>query len=159
MRITFRPMTDEESWKYIVERHEDYHRKLKKFGYTYKTWVPKPNNEYIKSMFEKETLSELEFAQYKKFFVNNIYNAEDLKKYDEYLKSFVIPMMERGVNKFLVPLLASWGATLPDELTILCTYGSGASYSEIKDGKATITFRMSRYRLCWKLCCTNLSIW
>ena len=54
-------------------------------------------------------------------------------------------MLERGVKKFLVPLLPSWGAKLPDELTILCTYGSGASYSEIKGGKATITFRMSRY--------------
>ena len=114
-------------------------------GYKYNTWVPKPNNEHIKAMFEKEKLTDQEIAQYKEFFINNIYNVEDLKRYNEHLNSFVVPMLERGVKKFLVPLLPSWGAKLPDELTILCTYGSGASYSEIKGGKATITFRMSRY--------------
>lgn len=145
MKITVRPMIAEESWEYILERHTDFHKHLKNFGYTYKTWVPKPNNEHIKAMFEKENLTDQEIAQYREFFINNIYNVEDLKKYDEYLNSFVAPMLERGINKILVPLLPSWGCELPKELTILCTYGSGASYSEIKGGKATITFRMSRY--------------
>lgn len=145
MQISVRPMTANEAWKYILERHTAFHNSLKKFGYKYNTWVPKPNNEHIKAMFEKEKLTDQEIAQYKEFFINNIYNVEDLKRYNEHLNSFVVPMLERGVKKFLVPLLPSWGAKLPDELTILCTYGSGASYSEIKGGKATITFRMSRY--------------
>lgn len=145
MQISVRPMTADEAWKYILERHTAFHNSLKKFGYKYNTWVPKPNNEHIKAMFEKEKLSDQEIVQYKEFFINNIYNVEDLKRYNEHLNSFVVPMLERGVKKFLVPLLPSWGAKLPDELTILCTYGSGASYSEIKGGKATITFRISRY--------------
>lgn len=54
-------------------------------------------------------------------------------------------MMERGINKFLIPLLKSWNATIPNELEILCTYGQGAAYSSISDKKAQIIFRMSRY--------------
>ena len=137
-------MTAEEVWAYILQRHADFHNNLKKFGYSYKSWVPKPNNEYIKAMLEKEHLTDQEIEQYRNFFINEVYNVEDLKKYDEDIQSFVIPMLERGINARLVPLLSSWNATMPEELEILCTYGQGAGYS-LSGKNAQIMFRMSRY--------------
>lgn len=145
MEITMRPMSADEAWNYILERHEAFHKELKNFGYKYNFWVPKPNNEYIKAMFAKEILTVEEIDFYKKFFVNEIYNVNDLRRFDRVFAEFVMPMMERGINKFLVPLLPSWNASLPERLEILCTYGKGAGYDRANDKRAVIYFRMSRY--------------
>jgi hypothetical protein len=138
-------MTAEEAWKYILERHTAFHKGLRKFGYKYNTWVPKPNNEHIKAMFEKEKLTEQDIKFYKNFFITEIYNADNLRQFDSNFVEFVRPMMEKGINKFLVPLLPNWNAVLPKKLEILCTYGVGAGYSRKSDEYAVITFRMSRY--------------
>ena len=47
-----RPMTAEEAWKHILDNHSMYHKDLKKYGYTYKNFIP--NVDIIKEMFEKE---------------------------------------------------------------------------------------------------------
>ena len=145
MQITMRPMTVDEAWNYILERHTAFHDSLKNFGYKYNLWVPKPNNEYIKAMFEKDKLTDQEINFYKNLFTNKIYNIDDLRRFDGIFDEFVKPMLERGINKFLVPLLPSWNANLPEKLEILCTYGVGAGYDRKSDEVATITFRMSRY--------------
>lgn len=145
MQITIRPMTAEEAWNYILERHAAFHHSLKNFGYKYNTWVPKPNNEHIKSMFEKEKLTDQDIRFYKNFFITEIYNADDLRRFDGMFAEFVKPMFEKGINKFLVPLLPSWNATLPEKLDVLCTYGAGAGYNRDDDKNAVIVFRMSRY--------------
>lgn len=72
MQITIRPMTAEEAWNYILERHAAFHHSLKNFGYKYNTWVPKPNNEHIKSMFEKEKLTDQDIRFYKNFFITSL---------------------------------------------------------------------------------------
>ncbi|MCR4917517.1 MAG: hypothetical protein K5912_01065 [Alphaproteobacteria bacterium] len=54
-------------------------------------------------------------------------------------------MLERAINKFLIPLLSSWNAVLPEKLEILCTFGKGAGYLRESDKKAEIRFRMLRY--------------
>ncbi len=145
MQIIIRPMTAEEAWDYILERHVAFHDSLKNFGYKYNTWVPKPNNEHIKAMFEKEKLTKQDIEFYKDFFITEIYNADDLRRFDDMFAEFVKPMLEKGINKFLVPLLPSWNATLPKTLEILCTYGAGAGYNRKNDEHARISFRMSRY--------------
>lgn len=145
MQITIRSMTPEEMWQFILGRHHYFHTELKHFGYTINSFVPSPKNPIVKEMFEKETLTDDDIEKYSNFFKQEIYNINDLTKYDKIIKSYVIPMMERGINKFLVPLLKSWNATMPDELEILCTYGCGAAYSSKSDKKAQIIFRMSRY--------------
>ena len=146
MRITMRPMTADEAWNFILRRHHYFHTELKKFEYGISSFVPSPkNNPIIKEMFDKEKLTDEDIEKYGHFFKHKIYNVNDLIKYDDVMKSYVIPMMERGINKFLIPLLKSWNATIPNELEILCTYGQGAAYSSISDKKAQIIFRMSRY--------------
>lgn len=145
MQINVKHMTAEEVWQFILQRHRLFHTELKHFGYKYNSVVPKPNNPIVKEMFEKETLTDEDIKKYSTFFKQEIYNVNDLTKYDDMLKSYVVPMMERGINKFLVPLVKSWNATMPDELDILCTYGQGAGYSAKSDKKAQIVFRMSRY--------------
>ena len=144
MQITMRAMTPEEMWQFILEEHHEFHTNLKHFGYTMNNFVPNPENPIVKEMFEKETLTDKDIEKYSKFFKQEIYNINDLTKYDSIMKSYVIPMMERGISKFLVPLLKSWNTTMPNELEILCAYGNGASYFA-SDKKAKIVFRMSRY--------------
>ncbi len=145
MKITMRPMSVEEAWTYILWAHGNFHGELKKFGYSYNFLVPKPDNEHIKAMFEKEILTESDVKFYKDFFVNEIYDVKDLQRLDDLFEKSVKANLERGINKFLVPLLPSWNATLPETLEILCTYGGGAGYWRKNDKQAIIYFRMSRY--------------
>lgn len=145
MQITIRPMTVEEAWKYISQMYNYYHNELKHFGYTINHLVPKPNHPISREVFEKETPTDSDIEKYRNWFEQDVYNVTDLTKYDKILKSYVAPMMESGINKFLVPLLDSWNAKMPDELEILCTYGKGASYLPLYDKKAQVIFRMSRY--------------
>lgn len=141
MQISVRPMTADEAWKFISRMYHYYHNELKHFGYSVDSFIP---SQKFKEIFEKESIVDSDIEEYRDWFKQEIYNVSDLTKYDEVLNSYVVPMLERGVNRFLVPLLDSWGAKLPDKLDILCTYGQGAAYN-LQSDIPQIIFRMSRY--------------
>lgn len=83
MQINVKHMTAEEVWLFILQRHRLFHTELKHFGYKYNSVVPKPNNPIVKEMFEKETLTDEDIKKYSTFFKQEIYNVNDLTKYDD----------------------------------------------------------------------------
>ncbi len=78
MQITMRPMTAEEAWEHILDNHSMYHKGLKKYGYTYKNFIP--DVDIIKEMFEKEILTPADIKKYKDAFINKIYNVAKSKQ-------------------------------------------------------------------------------
>ena len=137
-----RPMDIDEAWNYILGQYGQYQEYLKKFGYDYNIFIPK--NAAIQEMFNKEHLTHQDVEKYKNIFKNNIYDVEKLTRLNEIFENSVRASFERAVNKFLVPLLPSWGATLPKEFEILCAFGRGAGYWRINQDRARMMFRMSR---------------
>ena len=137
-----RPMTEEEAWKQISNDYNLFHSSLKKYGYRCWNFIPKPMYE----LFNKPNLSEqgINYAHQKFMEIYNR-NVKVLNRFDDIFESYVKPMLERAVNKFLIPLLSSWNAILPEKLEILCTFGKGAGYLRKSDKEAEIRFRMSRY--------------
>ena len=125
MQIVLKHATAEDVWNQIIETHTEYHQGLKYFGYGYSMFVP--NDPRLHEMFEIEHLTDEQTKHYHDIVVNEIYNINDLNKFDDMILNQVIPMVSRGVEK-LKPMLKSWGATLPDELEIMCHYGRGGAY-------------------------------
>ena len=125
MQIVLKHATADDVWNQITDNHYMYHKKLKHFAYNFDNFVPK--DARIREMFEIENLTDAQLKQYRDIFINEIYNENDLNKFDDVIVNQVIPMMHRGVEK-LKPLLKSWGATVPDELEIVCHYGNGGAY-------------------------------
>lgn len=142
MEITIRPMTLDEAWQHISNCYVMYHRDLKKYGYSCWPFISKPMFE----SFNTPNLSEQEIKLCHDKFVG-IYNRNVacLNRFDDIFESYIKPKLEDAINKFLVPLLPSWNATMPEKLDILCTFGRGASYNRKDEQHAIIDFRMSRY--------------
>ena len=142
MQITMRPMTVDEAWEQLTNDYYLFHKNLKKYGYTCWNFIPKPMYEE----FNKLNPTETDIKNYHDKFVG-IYNRNVacLNRFDDIFKSYVKPMLERAINKFLVHLLPSWNASLPDKLEILCTFGNGAGYLRKNDKESQIRFRMSRF--------------
>ncbi len=132
-------MTADEAWDFILGTYQNFQTTLKHFGYTKTRFVPKAIGE----MFDKENLTEQEIEKYHDVFVNKVYDVKHLQKFDNVFEKKVKPNLERGINKFLVPLIPFWNAVMPKRLEILCAYGNGAGYWRISDDVAQIQFRMS----------------
>ncbi|MBR4806718.1 MAG: hypothetical protein IKZ64_02745, partial [Alphaproteobacteria bacterium] len=96
MQIIMRPMTAEEAWEHILANPSMYHKSLKKFGYTYKNFIP--DADIIKEMFEKETLTPADIEKYKDAFINKIYNVEKLKHLEPVFDSGIKAKFEKAVN-------------------------------------------------------------
>ncbi len=143
MQITMRPMTAEEAWQHIMDNHSMYHRSLKNYGYTYRNFIP--DVDVIREMFEKETLTPADIEKYKNAFITKIYNVNKLKHLEPIFDASIKTKFEQAVNKFLVPLLPSWNATLPKSLELRCAYGCGSGYWRPDDEHAIMLFRVSRY--------------
>ena len=143
MQITMRPMTAEEAWQHILNNYYMYHRNLKKYGYTYKSFIP--NTNIIREMFEQENLTDTDIEKYKDAFITGIYNTNKLKHLEPIFDDAVKTRFNQTVNKFLVPLLSSWNATMPKHLELRCTYGCGSGYWRPDDDHAIMLFRVSRY--------------
>ena len=140
MKISMRAMTGEESWIYLLNQHKAFHSYLKKFGYTYQKLAP----NFMNDMFEKSDLTNDELCVYHDKFIKK-YNIEKLQRFDDVFTSYIEPKLKNSINKFLVPLLPSWNAILPEKLEILCTFGEGAGYERKNEEYARIFFRMSRF--------------
>lgn len=138
-----RPMTAEEAWEHILANHSMYHKSLKKYGYTYKNFIP--DRDITREMFEKETLTPTDIKKYQDAFINKIYNIENLKHLEPVLENGVKTKFEKAIKEFLVPLLPSWNAIMPKSLELRCAYGSGSGYWRPDDDHAIMLFRMSRF--------------
>ena len=146
-------MNIKESWEYLLTRRKTY-KKLKRVGYGFGMWIPKL--EPLKEMFEKETLTQEDISKYEKLF-RSYYDEKHLRRFDNFLISEAKPFLDINIKKHLVPLLQSWGATLPDSLEILCTYGGGGSYhASGKNNKASIVLRITNSNVNEKNLCTCL---
>lgn len=143
MQITMRPMTAQESWQHILDNYDMYHKYLKKYGYRYDQFIP--NTDFILEMFGKEKLTPQELEQYRDRFINNFYNVTKLQCLNGIFDDSVKQRFEQAVNKFLAPLLISWGAIMPKSLEIQCTYGRGSGYWRKDDEHAIMLFRVTRY--------------
>ena len=135
-------MTTDEAWDFILGTYENFQKTLKNFGYTKTRFVPGAIGE----MFDKENLTEQEIEKYRDVFVNKVYDVKHLQKFDDVFEKKVKPNLERGINKFLVPLIPSWNAIMPKRVEILCAYGNGAGYWRISDDVARIYFRMTDFQ-------------
>lgn len=138
MQITLKHMNAEEAWQYILRVYKRYQLKLKKFNYSPNGFIP--NDIRMYEMFQFPELSDEQIRHYHDVFINEIHNPMLLAKQDENIKK-AIPTFQQIIETRIKPLLSAWNAKMPETLTILCTYGFGASYSVGKN--ARITLRVS----------------
>ena len=131
-------MNAEEAWQYILRAYKRYQLKLKNFNYSPNGFIP--NDIGMREMFQIPKLSDEQIQYYHNIFVNEIHNPKFLTKQDENIKK-AIPTFQKIIDTSIKPLLGAWNATMPETLTILCTYGFGASYGTGKN--ARITLRVS----------------
>jgi len=133
-------MSAEEAWDFIAGRYDNYQGHLKLFGYGYKQFIP--NHPAIIEMYGTESLSEEQFANYRKIFINEIYNENDLRRLDSAIKEKGTPAL-RAAADILLPMVYGWGAEIPAQLEIQTTYGCGGSYWT---EKPIIIYRMTEHK-------------
>lgn len=126
MKITFRPMTAAEAWENIIYWHKPFHSRFKKYGYDFKKFIP--DHPLMNEMYNIENLTDEQIAKYRTIFINEIYNAHDLRRLDAFMVSDAIPALESAAET-LRPFTEKWGTQIPDELEIQTTYGNGAAYN------------------------------
>ena len=142
MQITLRHMNAEEAWQHTLRQCNMYQSKLKKFNYSPNGFIPMLHPKMCE-MFQQPKLSNEQIQYYHDIFVNEIHNPKYLTKQDGNIKK-AIPIFKQTIETRIKPLLGAWNATMPETLTILCTYGFGASYGTGKN--ATIFLRISNTR-------------
>lgn len=125
-------MNAEEAWQYILRAYKRYQLKLKNFNYSPNGFIP--NDIGMREMFQIPKLSDEQIQYYHNIFVNEIHNPKFLTKQDENIKK-AIPTFQKIIDTSIKPLLGAWNATMPETLTILCTYGFGAGYGIGKNAK------------------------
>ncbi len=126
MQINLKHMGADSCWKTIVDMHSDYHQNLKYHKYTYNQFVP--NDKRMHEFMEIETPTQAQVQYYHDIFLNEIYNENDLKKFDTGIIHQVIPKMQMVIDDKIKPLVNKWGIKLPEQLDIVCAYGCGGSY-------------------------------
>ena len=142
MQINLKHISATESWKNIVWTHNNYHTKLKKFGYRYERFVPNDERIYEFMNIEKTNLEQIK--HYREIFINQIYKESDLTRLNDMITNDVIPNMLRAIEKQITPLLSSWNAQLPEHIYIQCEYGVGGAYEYGKN--PGIILRMSEFK-------------
>lgn len=138
MQIKLEHLDAESAWKRIISGYERYWSNLKNYKYRYDMFIP--NDDRMREMFEQPKLTEQQIRHYHDIFVNEIYKLSDLTHQDENIKKAII-LVQNRIKTHIASLLPAWGATMPETLSIKCTYGRGGGYSSGKN--ATILFRMS----------------
>lgn len=138
MQIKIEHLDAESAWKRIISGYERYWSNLKNYKYRYDMFIP--NDDRMREMFEQPKLTEQQIQHYHDIFVNEIYKLSDLTHQDENIKKAII-LVQNRIKTHIASLLPAWGATMPETLSIKCTYGRGGEYSSGKN--ATILFRMS----------------
>ena len=142
MQIILKHMNAEDAWRYIVQMYNMYQSRLKKFKYSPNGFIPMSHPKMYE-MFQQSKLSNKQIQYYHDIFVNEIHDPKYLTKQDGNIQK-AIPIFEQTIESRIKPLLGAWNATMPETLTILCTYGFGASYGTGKDAK--IFLRISNTR-------------
>ena len=132
MQIILKHMNAEEAWQYILQAYKRYQLKLKKFNYSPNGFIP--NDIRMYEMFQFPELSDEQIRHYHDVFIHEIHNPMLLTKQDENIKN-AIPIFQQTIEKRIKPLLGAWNTTMPETLTILCTYGFGAGYGTGKNAK------------------------
>lgn len=117
-------MTADEAWWFICGNHTQYHEKLKQFGYSYDMFIPQWS--FLDEMFRTPNPTDAQIKQWRDRFMHN-YNPEQLHACDDILESSARPALEY-VAETLDPFVKKWGMKIPDEITILMTYGNGGAY-------------------------------
>ncbi len=138
MQIKLEHLDAESAWQRIISGYEGYHTNLKNYKYSYEMFIP--DDDRMREMFEQPKLTEQQIQHYHDIFVNEIYKLSDLTHQDENIKKAII-LVQNRIKTHIASLLPAWGATMPETLSIKCTYGRGGGYSSGKN--ATILFRMS----------------
>ena len=138
MQIKLEHLDAESAWQRIIRAHERYHTNLKNYKYSYEMFIPDDNR--MREMFEQPKLTEQQIQYYHDIFVNEIYKLSDLTRKDQDIAK-AITLIQNRIKTHIEPLLPAWNATMPETLSIKCTYGYGGGYSSGRN--ATILFRMS----------------
>lgn len=138
MQIKLEHLDAESAWQRIIRAHEGYHTNLKNYKYSYEMFIP--NDDRMREMFEQPKLTEQQIQHYHDIFVKEIYKLSDLTHQDENIKKAII-LVQNRIKTHIASLLPAWNATMPETLSIKCTYGYGGGYSSGRN--ATILFRMS----------------
>lgn len=138
MQIKIEHLDAESAWKRIISGYKLYWSNLKNYKYRYDMFIP--NDDRMREMFEHPKLTEQQIQHYHDIFVNKIYKRSDLTHQDENIKKAII-LVQNRIKTHIASLLPAWNATMPETLSIKCTYGYGGGYSSGKN--ATILFRMT----------------
>ena len=138
MQIKLEHLDAESAWKRIISGYERYWSNLKNYKNRYDMFIP--NDDRMREMFKHPKLTEQQIQHYHDIFVNEIYKLSDLTQQDENIKK-AITLVQNRIKTHIASLLPAWGATMPETLSIKCTYGRGGGYSSGKN--ATILFRIS----------------
>jgi hypothetical protein len=141
MQINLKHMDAKNCWNFIIAMHNDYHNNLKKFGYEYSAFVP--NDKRIHEFMEIEKPTPEQTKHYRNIFVNEIYNYDDLTKFDTEIINEIIPKMQTVIANKIIPLAGALKANIPEQLNIVCAYGDGGTYAHGKT--PVILFRCSEH--------------
>jgi|GEM_PF-2417881 len=133
-------MTSEEAWNFIKGMHRRFHSRLKHYGYGYQSFIPK--HPAMSEMCDQEKLTPEQFTEYRKIFIDQIYNKEDLRQMDSVLAEKAVPALQEIV-KVLRPFATKWGVKFPHTVEILTTYGGGGSYN---DTPSRIIYRVTNWK-------------
>lgn len=150
MQIALKHMNAEEAWQFILRRYNMYQSKLKKFNYSPNGFIPMRHPK-MHEMFQQPKLSDAQIQYYHDIFVNEIHNPKYLTKQDKNIQK-AIPIFEQTIESRIKPLLGAWNATMPETLTILCTYGFGASYGTGKNAKIFLRISNTRREIDFGVC-------
>lgn len=124
MKVSFKIMTADQAWHFVRHMHAQYHTQLKRFGYDYDRFIPQW--PFLEQMFENPNPTAAQIKQYRTKFMQG-YHAEHLHARDDVLENHARPALEQ-VAETLAPFAEKWGVKIPDEITVLVTYGDGGSY-------------------------------
>ncbi|HAG53537.1 MAG TPA: hypothetical protein DCL21_07105 [Alphaproteobacteria bacterium] len=135
--------TPKEAWKFVMGMYFSYHNHLKKFGYSYKQFIPtlQSIDDFFKdeSHFQKKKKNEFyeaDIADIKEDFFN-YYSLEHFEESITFFNENVIPKIDKVLPK-LQKMQDNWGMYIPEEFNTWFTYGNGGSYSGDKNNPGVI---------------------
>jgi len=127
MKISYRPYTAEEAWNLTVQSHFWHWRNIKSHGRTVD--YIQLHRPIMAPMFDAEILTDDIKQKYREIFMNQVYNENDLRIFDEHLSEHG-PKILQQVADTLSPFIEKWNSDvkIPKEIKIYTSYGGGGSY-------------------------------
>lgn len=137
MNITFRHFNADESWDHILWAYEWHWNRGTNYYKNVSRWIPK--SPELESAFLNPDKNEIQSLR--EYFITGIYNEKDLTKYNEYIKSTLIPDLTAFARDFGA-IMQRQSVRIPESCTICTTYGNGGSYN-FEVGREELTLRVS----------------